>query len=142
WCGTCHDPHGVPDTVAIVRQCVGCHAAAACKRGGDCVGCHMPKATVTDARHVVYTDHSIPRRPRASSTPYKDAELVAFGGGKAAGRDLGLAHAITGQPGRDTRLRDAAGRKTPGDLAVLIYLAEPYRNGKQGALSEGMNERA
>ncbi len=76
WCGTCHDPHIVPklpERVAWFRQkCLTCHDTAACKetkairaaRQDDCISCHMPKSPVTDAQHVVYTDHSIPRRPQ------------------------------------------------------------------------------
>src|SRR5262249_267426 len=62
WCGTCHDPHGVR-VVSLRETCSGCHACKA-KNTDNCAGCHMPKSPVTDAQHVVYTDHSIPRRPR------------------------------------------------------------------------------
>jgi hypothetical protein len=140
WCGTCHDPHGVPDAVEIRRKCAGCHVARPCK-GDDCTGCHMPKGGVTDAQHVVYTDHSIPRRARASNGLSKDAELVAFGA-KASGRDVGLAYAIAGQPGRAVKLLEEAERKASGDVEVLIYLAEIYRNGNQADRAEALYRRA
>jgi len=102
----------------------------------------MPKAGVTDAQHVVYTDHSIPRRARAAGGASKDAALVAFGGGRASGRDLGLAYAIAGQPARAVKLLEEAERKTPEDVEVLIYLAEIYRNGNQGDRAEALYRRA
>jgi Tetratricopeptide repeat/Cytochrome c554 and c-prime len=147
WCGSCHDPHTVPSTAnraAWFRaKCRSCHAADACaetaanraKRQDDCAGCHMPKSAVTDAEHVVYTDHSIPRRPRAAATvPPVDAELVPFGGAGASARDVALAYAIVatrpGAAGRDRarQLLEAVERSSPDDAEVLLYLAEIYRN--------------
>ena len=107
WCGTCHDPHTVPkasERVAWFRQkCLTCHDTAACKetkairaaRHDDCTSCHMPKSQVADAQHVVYTDHSIPRRPRGSVAPTAPpADLVVFGGARAQPRDAALAYGI------------------------------------------------
>jgi len=149
WCGSCHDPHSVPDTAARVdwfrRKCRTCHAADACsetavnraRRQDDCIGCHMPKATVSDAQHVVYTDHSIPRRPRATTAARSaDAGLIPFGSGAVFGRDLALAYAIVagrqgGDGGRALRLLEAAEKASPDDTEVLMYLAEIYRNGGQ-----------
>ena len=147
WCGSCHDPHRVPsaaDRAAWFRaKCRNCHAADACtetaanraKRQDDCAGCHMPKSAVTDAEHVVYTDHSIPRRPRAAAAaPPADAELVPFDGAAASPRDVALAYAIVatrpGAAGRDRarQLLEAAERNSPDDAEVLLYLAEIYRN--------------
>lgn len=147
WCGSCHDPHSMPgpvDRAAWFRaKCLSCHAADACKetaanrakRQDDCAGCHMPKSAVTDAEHVVYTDHSIPRRPRAAAQPPPpEGELVPFGGAAAETRDVALAYAIVatrpGAAGRDRALRllEAAERKSPDDSEVLLYLAEIYRN--------------
>ena len=146
WCGTCHDPHTVPDTAAIRRRCAQCHASAACKdqRGAaaDCVGCHMPKSAVTDAQHVVYTDHSIPRRPRKHAPPNRNAELVPFGGARATDRDLGLAYAIAGQPERAVTLLESAARTVPDDVDVLVYLAEIYRNRSQQDRAVPLYERA
>ncbi len=146
WCGTCHDPHTVPDVTEIRRRCTQCHAPAACKdprgRSGDCLACHMPKATVTDAQHVVYTDHSIPRRPRKLSPPDRNADLVLFGGGRASDRDLGMAYGIAGQPGRALKLLESAERTSPNDVDVLVYLAEIYRNRNQGDRAGLLYERA
>jgi Tetratricopeptide repeat/Cytochrome c554 and c-prime len=147
WCGSCHDPHTVPsaaERAAWFRaQCRSCHATDACaetaanraKRQDDCAGCHMPKSGVTDAEHVVYTDHSIPRRPRTAATaPPAEADLVAFGGVAASPRDLALAYAIVatrpGAVGRDRgrQLLEAAERDSPDDAEVLLYLAEIYHN--------------
>src|SRR5262249_10239391 len=108
WCGSCHDPHVVPkasERVAWFRgKCLNCHSSASCKesanlrtrRGDDCAGCHMRKTPVMDAQHVVYTDHSIPRRPRAGVAARRDADLVPFGGDLASLRDTALAYAIAG----------------------------------------------
>jgi hypothetical protein len=147
WCGSCHDPHSVPSTAnraAWFRaKCASCHAADACKetaanrakRQDDCAGCHMPKSAVTDAEHVVYTDHSIPRRPRAAATaPPIEADLVPFGGAAASPRDAAVAYAIVatrpGAAGRDRarQLLEAAEVNSPDDVEVLLYLAEIYRN--------------
>jgi predicted CXXCH cytochrome family protein len=154
WCGSCHDPHSVPSPASRAawfrEKCRGCHAADACretaanraKRQDDCTGCHMPKSAVTDAEHVVYTDHSIPRRPRAAAAPPPaDGELVAFGGAFASPRDLALAYAIVasrpagGGKERAQHLLEAAAEKSPGDTEVLLYLAEIYRNA-------GLDDRA
>lgn len=74
WCGTCHDPHSVPaaaERAAYFRKkCVSCHRASDCgapqpvrqANGDNCVTCHMPRNPATDVDHVVFTDHSIPRR--------------------------------------------------------------------------------
>jgi hypothetical protein len=143
WCGTCHDPHGPPDAAAIRQKCLACHAASPCKetaavraaKGDDCVRCHMPKSTVTDAQHVVYTDHSIPRRPRPGEVPpHSDADLEAFGGAPASARDLALAYGIAAgrtraadDQARALEMLKAAERNSPDDVEVLLYLAEVYR---------------
>jgi hypothetical protein len=148
WCGTCHDPHTVPkaaERAAWFRQkCLGCHAPDACRetkaaragRQDDCTGCHMPKSTVADAQHVVYTDHSIPRRPRSGeAAPPGSMELVAFGGGSASQRDMAMAYGIAASRTQDAVLRarartmlEEAERTSPDDVEVLQYLAELYRN--------------
>jgi predicted CXXCH cytochrome family protein len=151
WCGTCHDPHGMPEPeerVAWFRQkCLGCHATSACRetraarsaRHDDCVVCHMSKSTVTDAQHVVYTDHSIPKRPRSAvAATTRDLELVAFGGTSVSARDVALAYGIAASRTQDTALRSRAmamlqeaERASPNDVEILLYLAELYRNGNR-----------
>jgi hypothetical protein len=131
WCGTCHDPHTGSAT------CGGCHAPQGCGRGPDCVKCHMPKSSVRDAQHVVYTDHSIPRRPRPATTPPRRGELVLFGGGKRTDRDLGLAYAITGDRERARPLLDKA-----DDREALVYLAEIERDAGRRDRAESLYRRA
>ncbi|HEV2445914.1 MAG TPA: tetratricopeptide repeat protein [Candidatus Sulfopaludibacter sp.] len=151
WCGTCHDPHTVPAAAERAgwfrRKCLGCHVTRGCtetrinrsRQQDDCTACHMPKSPVTDAQHVVYTDHSIPRRPRAESpSASRDAELIPFGGGTASPRDLALAYAIAASRThamadrqRAVRLLEETVRVSPDDSEVLLYLAEIYRNDSQ-----------
>jgi len=136
WCGTCHDPHRAPNAAAIRAQCRNCHADTACKetaanrarRRDDCIACHMPKSPVTDAQHVVYTDHSIPRRPRLAEAQQPLDELIAFAGTEASERDLALAYGIVAsRQDRTQRLLEAAAKGSPGDTEVLVSLAEIYR---------------
>jgi hypothetical protein len=158
WCGTCHDPHAAPDVVAIRRKCLECHAVSRCKetaavravRGDDCVRCHMPKSTVTEAQHVVYTDHSIPRQPRPGEVPpHAQAELVAFGGGPASAHDLALAYGIAAgrthaadDQARALEMLKAAERSLPEDVEMLLYLAEIYRGRDEYALAIPLYRRA
>ena len=149
WCGTCHDPHTVPkpsERVAWFREkCLTCHDTSACKetkairtaRQDDCISCHMPKSQVADAQHVVYTDHSIPRRPRGSVAPTAPpADLVVFGGARAQPRDAALAYGIlasrtqtAADRARAVTALEQAVRNNPADVEVIVYLAELYRNG-------------
>jgi len=162
WCGYCHNPHSVPrpgERAAWFRQkCRSCHAPAACKetesvrraRQDDCTACHMPKNPVVDAQHVVYTDHSIPRRPRTGAAGQSpEAELVPFGGGRASDRDLALAYAIVAQREqnavyrtRGLALLERTERAAPEDTEVLLYLAEMYRNADRGEAAIPLYERA
>ena len=142
WCGSCHDPHFVPaatQKAAWYRsKCQTCHAASVCQRGENCVACHMPTSPVSDADHVVYTDHSIPRRiaPR-NARPQADAPLVPFGGAEANDRERGLAYAIVAlreqNEGYSARAFDflrASERTHPDDHLTLSYLADLYKTGK------------
>ena len=151
WCGTCHDPHVVPEPevrVAWFRQkCLSCHNTSACRetrvarsaQHDDCVICHMSKNPVTDAQHVVYTDHSIPKRPRAAAgAATRNLELVAFGGAPTSARDIALAYGIAASRTQDAALRSRAmamlqeaERASPNDVEILLYLAELYRNGNR-----------
>jgi len=148
WCGTCHDPHVVPaasEKASYFRaKCLTCHQPADCRalqssrqaNGDDCVACHMPHNPVSDVDHVVYTDHSIRKRPMATSeVPPPTAELVPFAGGTAAARDLGLAYAMVAlreQNGiyrdRAFRLLQQAAAQGSADVQALAYLAEFYRD--------------
>jgi len=152
WCGSCHDPHARPvDRASWYRaKCAACHKPAACTGPGgpDCAGCHMPSTGVVDAQHVVYTDHSIPRRPRAPPVT-AIGDLAPFGGGRAHERDLGLAYAIVGTRERSAALQDSARmlleraeKAGPEDVEVLVYLAELHRNGPKPAQAIPLFERA
>ncbi len=142
WCGTCHDPHFVPSATEkgtwFRKKCETCHASAVCQRGPDCIACHMPKISVTDADHVVYTDHSIPRRPvPRNKKPAPDAPLVAFETTEATPRDQGLAYAIVAlreqNPAYSARAFDLlreAEHENPNDPQTLSYLADLYKTRK------------
>ncbi len=90
WCGTCHDPHG--GKVNVQERCIGCHACAK-KFPDNCVKCHMPGAPAATVQHAAFTDHSIPRIPRALPGLPANAILAPFPGSTATDRELGLAYA-------------------------------------------------
>jgi Tfp pilus assembly protein PilF len=110
----------------------------------------MPKSPAADAEHVVFTDHSIPRRPRREILPAAaDAELVGFGGAPASTRDLALAYAIKAigrQTGADRAralgLLEQAASAAPNDVEVLLFLAERYRNDGKNDLALPLYQRA
>ncbi len=155
WCGSCHDPHAVPKPAARAaffrQKCLTCHDTSACKetktartaRQDDCTSCHMPKSPVTDAQHVVYTDHSIPRRPRTLREPAAPAagratDLAVFAGAHAEPRDTALAYGIlasrtqtVADRARALTALEQAAIDAPDDVDVIVYLAELYRNGGQ-----------
>jgi len=154
WCGTCHDAHFVPaaaEKAAYYRgKCLTCHKTSDCgapqpsrqANGDDCAACHMPHNPPSDIEHVVFTDHSIRRRPTAGrdSTPVEDAALVPFGGGEAGVRDLGLAYsmlALREQNGiyreRAFQLLQQAVTRGAADAVALAYLAQFYRDRKDDA---------
>ena len=153
WCGTCHDPHTVPAAAgraAYFRgKCLTCHQTSDCRapqlsrraNGDACTSCHMPRNPVSDVDHVVFTDHSIRKRPlTASSVAPPNAELIPFGGGEPGSRDLGLAYAMVGlreqNPAyleRAFRLLQETVARGAGDAQALAYLAQFYRDRKDDA---------
>ena len=148
WCGSCHDPHSTPppkEKAAWYRaKCQVCHEAEVCRRGDNCVACHMPRSPVSDAEHVVYTDHSIPRRPLTrNKKPDVEAPLVAFGGVASNARDQGLAYAIVALREQNATysarafdlLRDAE-KQDPNDPQTLSYLADLYKSRKEDQTAE------
>ncbi|HKD04599.1 MAG TPA: tetratricopeptide repeat protein [Bryobacteraceae bacterium] len=153
WCGTCHDPHSVPaasEKVAWFRsRCQTCHTPAQCARGENCIACHMPRTEAADADHVVYTDHSIPRRPiPRNRKPPADAPLTAFGGVRSGPRDLGLAYAIVAlresNPAYSARAFDLlreAQRQSEEDPETLAYLADLYVKRSDDASARALYER-
>jgi predicted CXXCH cytochrome family protein len=164
WCGTCHDPHLVPppaEAAAWFRErCLSCHTTKGCtetpavraQAKDDCVGCHMPKGAASDAQHVVFTDHSIPRRPaRKPPRPaaVSEAALTTFDGAPARLRDQALAYAIAavGRTSGADRTRaipllEQAAKENPSDVEVLLYLAEIYRNDGKNDLARPLYQRA
>src|SRR5207244_2644421 len=111
WCGTCHDPHATPEPAAKAAyfrgKCLTCHKTQDCRaakdarlaNGDDCTQCHMPRGPANDIQHVVFTDHSIRRKPGGTSAvAASDAELVAYPSSTASQtattRDLALAYAV------------------------------------------------
>jgi hypothetical protein len=142
WCGTCHDPHDRPSTAGKASwfrtKCQTCHASTECQRGENCIACHMPASAVNDADHVVYTDHSIPRRaiPR-NGRPPSDAPLTAFGNVSSDARDQGVAYATVAARERNAvyaarafdLLREAE-RHDPNDPQTLAWLADLYKGRK------------
>jgi hypothetical protein len=161
WCGSCHDPHKVPkasESAAWYRaKCMACHETKGCTEAtaartakqDDCTVCHMPKTGVTDAQHVVYTDHSIPRRPRPAAQQPEAAELAPFDGFTVSDRDTALAYAIAAGRERNSAWRaralamlQKAEREPPDDSEVLLYLAELYRNADQPDRAIPLYQRA
>lgn len=144
WCGTCHDPHSVPapaKRAAWYRsKCLSCHRRESCtvapsarrEQGDGCAACHMPRNTVADAEHVVYTDHAIRRRTTRRPEPQaREASLKQFGAMQSDDRDLGLAYAIlAGRESSDAlraralTLLQSAGDAGQRDPEALMYLAD------------------
>ena len=153
WCGSCHDPHTTPqatEKAAYFRgKCLSCHkvqdchapAAARSANGDSCTACHMPRGPTSDIQHVVFTDHSIRRRPGVSPTaPSRNAELVTYPSYGATTRDLALAYAVVALRDHNTADRDRAFRllkqataQGMADPQALAYLAEFYRDAKDDA---------
>jgi len=166
WCGTCHDPHSVPDDnqkAAYFRgKCLGCHQTSDCRgarserqaNGDNCTACHMPRNPPSDVDHVVFTDHSIRRAIRRRPTPPSgpppaDSDLVPFEGGESSARDLGLAYAILGLREdnaayieRAFHLLQEAAAQGAGDAPTLAYLAQFYRDRKDDAHALPLYEQA
>jgi tetratricopeptide (TPR) repeat protein len=110
WCGSCHEVHvsrGSETGAAFYRsRCLECHDQQPCSRPrespsqhdtSDCVGCHMPKRSVVESNHVVFTDHRVPRQSTAPSTAKAGTVLRSMytppGDESVAQRNLGFAYA-------------------------------------------------
>jgi hypothetical protein len=153
WCGTCHDPHTTPEPgekAAYFRgKCLSCHqtqdcrATAEARRANDdsCIACHMPRGPTSDIQHVVFTDHSIRRKPSGSgAAPASSAELVPYPSYTATTRDLALAYAVVALRDNNPADRDRAfpllkqaAEQGTADAQALAYLAEFYRDAKDDA---------
>jgi Tfp pilus assembly protein PilF len=95
----------------------------------------MPKNPVVDVAHAVYTDHSIPRRPRVPAREPLSSKRVLkpFGGIPASDRDLGLAYAFVVEGERNPvyeslafDLLKTAIAQQPNDIPALVQLAHLY----------------
>lgn len=153
WCGTCHDPHTTPEpgekSAWFRGKCLSCHQAQDCHaakearvaNGDSCTACHMPRGPTSDIQHVVFTDHSIRRKPAGSGVvPASDAELVPYPGHTATTRDLALAYAVVALRDNNTADRERAftllkqaAEQGTADVQALAYLAEFYRDAKDDA---------
>ena len=161
WCGTCHDPHTAPEPgeksawfrgkCLSCHQTQDCHAAAQARlaNGDNCTACHMPRGPTSDISHVVFTDHSIRRKPagppvklagNTSVASASDAALVPYPSYTATTRDLALAYAVVALRDHNAAdrerafplLKQAAAQGT-ADAQALAYLAEFYRDAKDDA---------
>jgi Flp pilus assembly protein TadD len=153
WCGTCHDPHTAPEPAAKAAyfrgKCLTCHQAQDCQaakevrtaNGDNCIACHMPRGQTSDIQHVVFTDHSIRRKPSGSAAaPASDARLEPYASFSATTRDLALAYAVVAL--RDHNIADRqrafpllkqAAQEGTADAQALAYLAEFYRDARDDA---------
>jgi tetratricopeptide (TPR) repeat protein len=106
----------------------------------------MPRNPVSDIDHVVFTDHSIRRRPlTVNIAPSATADLVPYmrgaGGSTDSGaRDLGLAYAMVGRREQNAvylerafQLLEQALAGGSRDVQTLAYLAEFYRERRNDA---------
>jgi predicted CXXCH cytochrome family protein len=150
WCGTCHDPHKPPEPAAKAAyyraKCLTCHKTQDCRatqvarqaNGDNCTACHMQRGPTSDIQHVVFTDHSIRRKPVSSGAgPSADSELEPYPSYKASTRDLALAYAVVALRDRNAKDRDRAfpllkqaAEEGSADSVALAYLAEFYRDAK------------
>jgi predicted CXXCH cytochrome family protein len=133
WCGTCHDPHRVPEPAQRVAwyrtRCLSCHATSSCGRPGDCTACHMPKRNVVDVNHGVLTDHAIPRVPLTVATKESLWKLTPIAAEYKGDRELGLAYAAVFFRTGDLRQEKEAMRllsATGTDPQVQYALANLY----------------
>ncbi len=152
WCATCHDPHTVPEPAAKAAyfrgKCLTCHKTQDCQatrvsrqaNGDDCTACHMPRGPAGDVEHVVFTDHSIRRKPTATPAAVSVSQLVPYFGYTASQRDTALAYATLALRDRNDADRQRAfallqqtAEQGTADAAALVYLAEFYRDAKDDA---------
>ena len=84
WCGTCHDPHSLPDNpISYYRaKCLACHNASFPvnhpSKTSNCIACHMPRRDTTDGGHTAFTDHRIQRRPEPEFSDPDEADIAAW----------------------------------------------------------------
>jgi predicted Zn-dependent protease len=163
WCGTCHDPHVVPEESEkanyFQKKCLQCHRDRACAEkiavrltaGDNCIVCHMPRNPVADVQHVAYTDHSIPRRrdSRRAQVDTTNCLIESFAGAAETERDLALAYAQLAieeeNPACQERAFALLRKVEPGnprDPAVLVQLAYLYDRRSMEREAISLYERA
>src|SRR2546430_5562696 len=121
WWGTFQHPHTRPEPAeraAYFRgKCLSCHHIQDCHaaqqarlaKGDNCTECHMPRGPANDIQHVVFTDHSIRRKPAGTGvTPASSSQLVPYASSTATIRDLALAYAVTAARDHNTADRERA----------------------------------
>lgn len=158
WCATCHDPHGEPEANARVafykEKCLSCHQTGSCKESSaartaaldDCISCHMPKSSTSNSEHMVYTDHSIPRRTGAANKTNLEPRLVPFWQTGSNSRDLALGYAVVAMTEPSVRrtafdLLNKAVAENPGDIPLAAQLAQFYDRMNKPAEATGLYDR-
>jgi hypothetical protein len=161
WCGSCHDPHSEPtasEKVAFYRKgCLQCHQQQDCTekaaqreaRGDDCAACHLPKGRSREGEHVVYTDHTIWKRPPGGTAGAGNAPraLASYWTGQPPdARDLALAYASLAVSdaslrGKALGLLQQAEPLAGRDPALLAQLAQFYDNLDKPSEAAALYER-
>ena len=109
----------------------------------------MPRGQTSDIQHVVFTDHSIRRRPSVdAAAPVPDSELTLYPSFNATTRDLALGYAVVALRDHNSSDRERAfpllkkaAEDGTADSVALAYLAEFYRDAKDDAHALPLYER-
>lgn len=131
WCGTCHDVHA---GTTRAGACLDCHQPHP-QGGADCAGCHMPKGRSREGEHVVFTDHTIARRPGEGGEGPRVME--PFRWMQPTERDWALA-----EPEKRVAVLERLAARPEADAAVLVQLAQIYDARGMGARAVPLYERA
>lgn len=134
WCGGCHDVH---TGATRANSCQSCHPASHPGGGADCAGCHMPKGRSREGEHVVYTDHTIARRPRSAAQASAQGPLRPYPGTKPGEREWALA-----EPAARKATLAALAARPNADAAVLVQLAQLEDVGGNARQAVALYERA
>ena len=86
---------------------------------------------------MVYTDHTISRRPATGSGDRRDRKLRSFWRGPVEERDLAIAYASVGGPALPLLEK----LKAANDAPVLVQLAQLYDAAGKSDLAEALYER-
>jgi len=125
----------IPGQPLAVESCK--QPPAARRASSDkCAACHMPKQPAADAEHVVYTDHSIPRKPVPQREPSPGPLKPFQPGMSAADRELGLAYAIAAQRAENQNYA-ATALKKPVCAMVYSYGGSVVNSGHLRTVARG-----